>query len=293
MQRVRRCDLPALRRAHRAPRRVSRLRAGEGPLRVMARAIWKGRLVIGEETLAIKLYSAVEDRKVHFRLLHAVDREPVEQRIVRKSDGKEVPKEDRRKAFPLDRDTAVVLQPDDLEELEPPASRDVHFCRFVQASAIGDRWFDRPYFVGPDDDDEGYFALAEVMAKKKLVGVGRWVMRKKPYLGALTVSDGYLTMITLRRADQVISVAGTETPASRRPDAKELKLAEQLVHSIADDFDPGRWEDEYRSRVEKLIEAKSRGEALEVPKPRKKRAGRGLAEQLRESLSAAKERKVA
>ena len=110
----------------------------------MARAIFKGELVLGKTRLPVQMFSAVQDQAIHFRLLHSKDRVPVEQRIVRKSDGKEVPKEDRRKAYPLDRDQAVILQPEELEELEPEPSREIRLCRFVRAGVLGDQWFDRP-----------------------------------------------------------------------------------------------------------------------------------------------------
>src|SRR5687767_14154843 len=109
----------------------------------MARAIWKGKLVIGKQEVGVKLYSAVQDRKVHFRLLHAKDLSPIEQRIVRKTDGKEVPKEEQAKAFPLDDGQAVIVRKDEFEEMEPPASREIELCRFVPSSLLGDQWYDR------------------------------------------------------------------------------------------------------------------------------------------------------
>ncbi len=259
----------------------------------MARAIWKGRLVFGDEALPVKLYSAVEDRKVRFRLLHAADLTPIEQRIVRKSDGKEVAKEDRRKAFPLDAHTAVILDPGELEKLEPRDSREIDICRFVPRSAIGDPWFDRPYYLGPDKDDADYFALAEALERENAAGVARWVMRKKRYVGALAAIDGYLTIITLRRADQILTVENVETPKARQPEARELELAKQLVSTIAGDFEPQAWKDRYRERVWALIEAKARGEKAPARPAPRKAAGGSLAEQLRRSIGAVKERKVA
>ena len=91
----------------------------------MARAIWKGNLQLGKQELAVKLYSAIEDRTVRFHLLHAKDRAPVEQHIVRKDTGEDVGRSDMRKAFALDRSTAVILEPEDLEKLVPPESRDI------------------------------------------------------------------------------------------------------------------------------------------------------------------------
>jgi DNA end-binding protein Ku len=229
----------------------------------MARAIWKGQLLLGKHPVGVKLYSAVEDRSVHFHLLHAKDRAPVEQHIVRKDTGKDIPKEEMRKAFALSRSTAVILQPEELETLVPPESRDIHICRFVAPSLLGDQWYERPYYLGPDGPEENYFALAEALERKNVIGVARWVMRKKRYLGALSSLDGYLTMATLRRADQVLSFSGVEPAKATAPQASELKLAQQLVSTIEADFDPALWQNEYRQRLCKLIEAKARGEKLE------------------------------
>lgn len=259
----------------------------------MARAIWKGQLQLGKQHVGVKLYSAVEDRSVHFHLLHTKDRAPVEQHIVRKDTGKEVDKDEMRKAFALSRDTAVILQPEDLEKLVPPESREIHICRFVAPSVLGDQWYERPYYLGPDEDEDSYFALAEALERKKVIGIARWVMRKKRYLGALSTFDGHLTVATLRRADQVLSFSGVQPAKAAAPRDNELKLAEQLVSSIEADFDPSLWQNEYRQRLCKLIEAKARGEKLQ-PERRKKTAPQAsLAESLRASIAAVKEKRVA
>ena len=153
----------------------------------MTRAIWKGRLIIGEQQVPVKMYSAVQDRKVHFRLLHAKDLTPVEQRIVRKTDGKEVSPEEQRKALPVSADTAVILEPDELERTVPETSRDVEFTRFVRPSALGDQWYDRPYYLGPDSDEAAYFATIEAVERAKVVGIARWAMRIPGHAGAVPV----------------------------------------------------------------------------------------------------------
>ncbi|HEY0940979.1 MAG TPA: Ku protein [Steroidobacter sp.] len=258
-----------------------------------ARAIWKGQIPLGPQHVGVKFYSAIEDRSVHFRLLHEKDRAPVQQHIVRKTTGEDVPKEDMRKAFAIGTDTAVILQPEELEQLVPPESREIELLRFVPPAALGDQWYERPYYLGPDGHEDAYFALAEALARQEVIGIARWVMRKKRYLGAISVLDGYLVMTTLRRAEQVLSFSGVEPAKSSKPQANELKLAEQLVKSIAADFDPQQWQNEYRERLCKLIAAKARGEKVKPGPVKKQRAEGSLADNLKASLAAAREKKVA
>jgi DNA end-binding protein Ku len=256
-----------------------------------ARAIWKGQLTIGELELPVKMYSAAQERTVHFRLLDKQSLSPVRQRIVRKTDGSEVKKEEQRKAFALDPEHAVMLTPEELGELEPAASRDIELLRFVAPALLSDQWYDRPYYLGPDDDAKDYFALAQAMQQSEVLGIARWVMRKKRYVGALTALDGYLMMVTLRRAEQVLALP--EAGTAPKADPKELKLAERLVDEISGEFDPTLWQDEYQERVHKLIEAKAKGKKVELAVPKRKRASGGLAAQLRQSLASVKERRVA
>lgn len=116
----------------------------------MTKAMWKGTIVLGNRRLDVKLYSAVEDRSVRFRMLHQKDLAPVEQHIIRKDTGEEVEREDIRKAFAVDRNTAVILKPEELEKLVPADTREIHLLRFVAPQVIDSQWYDRPYYLGPD-----------------------------------------------------------------------------------------------------------------------------------------------
>jgi len=260
---------------------------------IMARAMWKGVIAIDKHTVGVKMYSGVEDRSIRFHMLHKKDHAPVEQHIVRKDTGKDVPREDIRKAFSLDNQTAVILQPDDLDKLVPPESRDIHISRFVTPEVLGDQWYERPYYLGPDGDEANYFALAQALASNNMIGIARWVMRKKRYVGAFTSIDGYLALSTMRRADQVLKFTGIQPAATMKPLPNELKLAQQLVSSIEADFEPQQWHNEYHQRLLKFIAAKARGEKVVTVKPRKKAPQASLADSLKASIAAAREKKVA
>ena len=259
-----------------------------------ARAMWKGVIKVGRTQVPVRLYSAVEDQGVHFRLLHKKDKEPVKQQMVNPETGDVVPAEQIRKAYE-DEDVLVILDDAELATLEPEPSRDIEITRFVDPEDITPQWYDRPYYLGPDNAQGPYFALAEALSRQNKHGIARWVMRKKEYVGALVPEGEYLMLITLRHADEVILANALEAPAGRKPDAREIKLAEQLVGALESDFDPGEFQDEYRERVLDFVKKKAKGRAPKLKKPEEKRAApRELASVLEASLKAMqKERKSA
>lgn len=259
----------------------------------MARAIWKGVIRFGEIAAPVKLYSAVQDQGVRFRLLNEKTRTPVSQRMVNPVTGDVVPHEEVRRGYEVEPGSFVILDDEELEALQPEKSRDIEVTRFVEPSVIDHQWYDRAYHLGPDEDAASYYALAAALERTGKEGVTRWAMRNKEYVGALRAEEGRLLMITLRRADEVIPASALEPPQGRDPDPKELAMAEQLVAALEDEFEPAEYRDEYRDRVLELIEAKAEGKTLRLRKPTQREEADDLAASLEASLRATKERKSA
>lgn len=254
-----------------------------------ARAIWKGVVNIGTLRVPVKLYSAIQDRKVHFRLLHKTDHQPVKQRLVSAETDEEVEYQSVRKAFPITRGRLVLLESEELEKLEPDDSRDIALTRFVDPAEIDHRWYDRAYYLGPDGDQKAYFAAAAALERKKKEGVARWVMRDKEYIGALRAENGYLILITLRHADEIIAADALRPPEGRELQQRELDMAAQLLSALSGKFDPSQYRDEYRARVMELIEAKAAGHKPKVVAFRpKKQKDDQLADTLEASLAGLK-----
>jgi DNA end-binding protein Ku len=256
--------------------------------------MWKGVIEFGTVQVPVKLYAAVQDRDIHFRLLHGKDEVPVEQRMVNPDTGQVLASAEIVKAYEDD-DALVILRGDELEALQPEATRDIEVLRFVDPQDITEQWFDRPYYLGPDGNATQYYTLAEALQRQDKLGVARWTMRNKEYAGALVSEGDHLMLITLRAADEVIPASKLEPPAGRQPDARELKLAEQLVGALESDFDAAEFKDEYRARVLEFVEQKAKGKAPTIRKLRPKRPSkRTLTSALEASLKAArKERKRA
>jgi DNA end-binding protein Ku len=261
---------------------------------VAARAIWKGVIKIGKSALPVKLYSAVQDHAVHFRLLHKTDHQPVRQEMINPESGKEVDRKEIRRAFPVGRNRLVMLEEEELEKIQPEESRDIEVERFVDREAIDHRWYERAYYLGPDGNSALYFAAAEALRRKKKEGLARWVMRKKEYVGALLEEDGYLMLIVLRFADEVVDADALPRPSGRVLQKRELAMARQLIDALAGTFDPSEYRDEYRERVMDLIKTKSRGGKVKVTafRPRKTK-DEALSGALEASLAGLQRRKSA
>jgi DNA end-binding protein Ku len=255
------------------------------------RAMWKGVLRFGDARVPVKLYAAVKERGIHFRLLHRKDHTPVRQQMVNPETGDPVPYAETERGYLTEEGEIVVLREADLRALQPRASRDIQVEHFLPAGAIGHRWYDRPYFLGPDGQTPSYFALVEALRRSGREGIARWVMRKQDYMGALRVHGDHLALVTLRWAEEVVVASGIETPGARGLSAKELSMAKQLVAMLEDDLDLGEYRDEYSARVLEYVEKKAKGRTVRLRKPAARRRPTDLSAALRASLTEA--RKVA
>jgi DNA end-binding protein Ku len=261
-----------------------------------ARAIWAGNLRLGSSNVPVKLYSAVQDQSIHFHILESKSKSRIKQHMVNTETGDEVPSRNIRKGYEIERGVFVVLEDEELASLEPKASRDIEITRFVPTGKVSHLWYERPYYLGPTGKNEAYFALAEALRLEKREGIARWTMRKKTYAGALTVHDGFLVLIALKPANEVLSERELPAPRARGLSDKELRMAEQLVAALEGEFNPEEFRDEYRDRVIEFVEAKAKGKRPALHAVRQKRATKSLADDLAKSLASlkrGKERKIA
>lgn len=262
----------------------------------MPSSIFNAVLEFGELEIPVKLYSAVEPRGPSFRLLHEDDATPVRQRFVHPKTGEAVNHDAIRRGLELPRGT-VAFTDEELAGFEPAPSRTIELLEFVEPSALGPAWYDRPYFLGPTPDPEArraYVAMARALAAEGKLGLVRWTMRKHSYRGALTARGDHLILISLRAADEVVRVAELPRPQWAAASRQEHEMARQLVGMLAGGLELEQLRDQHRERVLEYIKAKSEGRVRELPAPHAKRASAGeLSEALAASIARAKEKKVA
>lgn len=225
-----------------------------------ARAIWKGIISFADVKIPVKLYASVEDRNIHFRLLHRKDNAPVRQAMVNPDTSEVVPFAETRRAFITEARDLVIIDDEDFETIEPEASREIRIRGFLPERAIDHRWYLRPYYLGPDrGGSAAYAALIAAMKRSGREGLAQWVMRKKDYVGALRLVEGYPMLIALRFADQVVDADELRAPSGPSLAKKELDMAGKLMDMLVADFHPTDYRDEYRARVRKLIDTKAKG----------------------------------
>ena len=159
----------------------------------------------------------------------------------------------------------------------------------MPSERIDPQWFERPYYLGPDEDaSDAYFALAKALGDNSREGIATWVMRNKQYTGALRVRDGYLMLVTLRKAEEVLSAKELPAPAGRPLDDREIRMAEQLVSVLEAPFKAEDFHDEYRDRVMRFIEAKAKGGAPKLKVVNQKKSTTSLLDALTASLKRTK-----
>jgi DNA end-binding protein Ku len=238
----------------------------------MARAIWSGAISFGLVNIPVKLYSAVSRKTVRFHQLDSADNGRIQQRRVNPRTGEEVPYENLVKGYEIGPDRYVVVEPDELDSLSPEKTRTIDIEDFVDLDQIDPIFYDHPYYLVPDKGAEkAYKLLLDAMGESGKVAIARVVLRSKENLVAIRPRDDVLTMETLLFSDEVIppdDLDGVQEAGSAKKTTKrELEMAQQLIDSLASDFEPDKYRDEYRDRVLDLIERKSQGEEIVVEAP--------------------------
>jgi DNA end-binding protein Ku len=211
----------------------------------------------------VKAYTAVRDHDVHFNQLEKGTGARIRNRKVSEKSGKEVDADDIEMGFEVRKGRYVTFDKDELDELRPESTKAIEVTDFVDLEAVDPIYYERTYWLGPADDagKQAYGLLLAAMEDKQKVAIGTVVMRNKQYLSAIRPLDGALAMSTMRFADEVVPRQEVDGVPSRRskPDAKALKLATQIVDSLAGEWKPEQYHDTYAEELRERIERKDKG----------------------------------
>src|SRR5687768_11800898 len=208
----------------------------------MARPIWTGSISFGLVNVPVKAYTAVRDHDVHFNQLEKKTGARIRNKKVSEKTGREVDAGDIELGFEIRKGRYVTFDKSELEELKPESTKAIEVTDFVDLEAVDPIYYERTYWLGPADDaaKEAYGLLLAAMEDRQRVAIGTVVMRNKQYLAAIRPLDGALAMSTMRFADEVVPRSEIDAIPNRRakPEAKAMKLAPQIVDSLAAEWDP-------------------------------------------------------
>jgi DNA end-binding protein Ku len=236
----------------------------------MARAIWSGAISFGLVNIPVKLFSAVSKKTVRFHQIDAESGGRVRQKRVG-PDGEEIPYEQIVKGYEIGPDRYVTISPEELDALEPQKTRTIDIEDFVDLDEIDPIYYDHPYYLAPDTGAaKAYQLLVDAMEDAGKVAIARVVIRSKENLVAIRPRDGVLAMETMLFADEVVptdSLDEMTTDGDVKTTDRELTMARQLIDSLSSDFEPEKYQDEYRERVLDLIERKAQGETIVIEEP--------------------------
>jgi DNA end-binding protein Ku len=244
---------------------VDRLWAGN--LFGVPRTIWKGALSFGLVNIPVGLYPATSDKSIHFNQFEEGTSDRIRYKKVNERTGNEVSQDRIVRGFDLGGGEYVILSDEELEQAEPKKSRQIEISDFVGLADIDPVYFRSSYYLAPEGAgaDKAYALLRQAMAEAGRIGIATLVMRNKEYLVAIRPEEDALALHTMYFSDEVrapgreFSVPDTEDVTNR-----ELSMAQLLIESMESDWDPERYHDTHREKVEALIEEKRSGHEIVI-----------------------------
>jgi DNA end-binding protein Ku len=256
----------------------------------VARALWKGSISFGLVNIPIELHTAVRDTRPHFRMLHAKDKSPVRFERVCIRDGHPVAWDDLVKGYEYEKGHFVVLTKEDFKAAAVEKTRTVDIIDFVKAEEIDDRYFETPYYLVPAKGGErSYALLREAIRESGRIGIAKFILRDAQHLAAVEVIDQAIVLSVMRFAEELVDVSQFDLPAAKDVRKPELDMAKALVNSLAAEWDPAKYTDQYRENLMRIIKAKMKGKTVAITSKQEPRQAEvvDLMERLRRSLEGA------
>jgi DNA end-binding protein Ku len=254
----------------------------------MPRAIWKGAVSFGLVAIPVKLYTATEDKDISFHLLHKKDHARIKQQRYCPEDDAVVEWNDVVRGYEIAPDQYVVMEPEDFEKVPVDTTHTIEITDFVPNEQIDPIYYQKTYYLEPERTGGKPFALLrEVLKDSKLIALAKVTLRQKEQLCTLRLYENTIALETMFYADEIRSAEGLDIPEMDKFSDRELKMAKSLVDMLTGDFEPEKYQDNYRDALLELIERKAEGEEIKRPAPV---AGKvtDLMEALRKSIDSAK-----
>lgn len=255
------------------------------------RSIWKGAISFGLVTIPVRLYSATEEKDLAFHQVHRSDGGRIRYKRVCSTDGEEVAYADIARGFELPNGEVVILTDEDFSELPLSTSRTIDVLQFVPLAQLDPIAFARSYYLEPEPaGTRPYVLLRDALRDSDRVAIVKVALRQRESLAALRVHEGVFVLETMLWPDEIREprFGFLDEQVEVRP--QELTMARSLIDTLAGDFDPHLYTDNYRAALQSLIDAKVEGRQVVTPEPASTQPGGvvDLMAALRASVEAAR-----
>src|SRR5215510_9067232 len=260
------------------------------------RAIWKGNISFALVSIPISLFSATRKSELSFHYLHKKDMSPVSYKRFCDAENAEVAWEEITRGYEYEKDHYVEITDEDLDNADIELTKTIQIQEFVQEEEIDPVYFDKPYYLEPQKGGERAYALMrDALAQAKKIGIAKVVLKSREHLAAVKSVGNMLTLQTMRFAHEIVDAGSLNLPAKAEISKKEMDLANTLIDSMSDKFDPNRYKDDYYEKVMELIRLKVAGVAPEAPAAKVPGPAKvvDLMEILKQSLTETKKAKAA
>jgi len=254
------------------------------------RAIWNGAIGFGLVNIPIKLYSASESSTLDLDMLDKKDLSNIKYKRVNENTNKEVAWENIVKGYKIE-DKYIVLEDEDFEAVSPEKSKILSILQFVKEEEVDPALFETPYFLEPQKNGEAaYKLLLKALTKTRMAGIGSFILREREILCMIRPYQDEILMVNrMRYPEEMRNYEDLKIPSGKAPKTEELKMAEALIKSLAEPFDPTRYRDTYNEDLLKIIRQKAKGKRVKT-KEIKEPAGKAtdLMAMLKASLESGK-----
>lgn len=239
----------------------------------MPRPTWKGYVSFGLVNIPVTLYPAEKSSELHFKLIDSKNNAHVKYKRVNEITGEEVPWNQIVKGYELHPGNMVILDDEDFKKAAVERTRAIEITDFVELADISLLYFDKPYYLAPGERGEkGYVLLRKTLERTQRVGIAKVVITSREYLAAVVPVEGVLVLELMRFEQEIRKKSELDLPdeqaAKYKVSDKELAMAEKLVETMASDWEPARYRDDYQDKLLGWIRKKAEaGETAEAPSP--------------------------
>lgn len=226
------------------------------------RAIWSGTLSFGLLNIPVYLFNASKERVLKFHLFDKKDHCPISYKKVCRTDEHPVNQRDIIKGYELEKGQYVMLSKDDFKKANVKKTGSIEILNFSDLSQIDERYYEKPYFIIPDEKSaKAYILLRDAMEKTGKSGIARFVLREKEHIAAIKINSNLITLIQLRFQEELNDPSGFQIPKVEYS-KKELEMATSLIESLAEPFQISKYKDTYTNELLELIKVKAKGKRV-------------------------------